>query len=166
MADSDHKGGISRRGFVAGMVAILGGIMTVVVGIPAIGYILSPAVRGSKSSTDEWVPLAPVEDIPDDEPTLYTFTRTKQVGWERSATSYGVYVTKKLENDYDCFSNVCTHLNCRVTWFDDENAYLCPCHDGEFAKDGSVVSGPPPRPLDEFDYKVEEGTLMIHIQET
>ncbi|MEJ2552244.1 MAG: ubiquinol-cytochrome c reductase iron-sulfur subunit [Anaerolineales bacterium] len=164
MREAGHEHGISRRSFVTGVVSILGGIIAAIVGLPAIGYLISPALK--RESADEWVPLGLVEDLPEGEPTLFSFTRTKQVGWERTANSYGVYVMRMANGELDVFSNVCTHLSCRVSWKDDVQEYVCPCHDGRFAKDGAVVSGPPPRPLDRYEYRMEEdGRLSIHLQE-
>jgi menaquinol-cytochrome c reductase iron-sulfur subunit len=165
MAHAGPEHGLSRRSFVTGVVGILGGIIAAVVGLPAIGYLLSPGLKGGASSKDEWVPLGLTENLVVGEPLLFSFTRTKQVGWERTANSHGVYAVRRPDNSFDVFSNVCTHLSCRVSWKDDQNEYVCPCHDGRFAKDGAIVSGPPPRPLDRFEYRVEEGTLYIHLVE-
>jgi menaquinol-cytochrome c reductase iron-sulfur subunit len=163
MSESSHERGISRRSFVAGVVGFLGGIIAVIIGIPAIGYIISPSLK--KEELDAWVPLGPVEELPLNEPNLFTFTRTKQVGWERSAISYGIYVTRLPGNEYFVFSNECTHLSCRVTWQEPPQNYICPCHDGRFAEDGSIISGPQPRPLDEYAYKIEDGIMLVHLEE-
>jgi len=165
MAGDSHDHGLSRRGFVAGMVGFLGGIISVLIGIPAIGYWLAPGLKSFRATRDEWVPLGLVEDLTPGEPKLFSFTRTKQVGWERTAQSYGIYVIKKSDGSLDVFSNICTHLSCRVSWKEDMGIFQCPCHDGRFAKDGSIIAGPQPRPLDRFEYKVEDGTLMIHLTE-
>lgn len=46
------------------------------------------------------------------------------------------------------FSRACTHASCAVFYHPEANLLLCPCHQGEFsATDGSVIAGPPPRPL-------------------
>ena len=37
---------ISRRGFVGGVVGLVGSIITIVIGLPVIGYIVSPALNG------------------------------------------------------------------------------------------------------------------------
>ncbi len=164
MGEESHEHGISRRSFVTGVIGVLGGIISAIVGLPAIGYLISPALK--RESADEWVPLGFVEDIPEGEPTLFAFTRTKEVGWERTAFSYGVYVVRKADGELDVFSNVCTHVGCRVSWNEDLAAYVCPCHNGHFARDGAIISGPVPRPLDRYDYRVaEDGRLMIHLQE-
>jgi nitrite reductase/ring-hydroxylating ferredoxin subunit len=53
------------------------------------------------------------------------------------------------------FSAVCTHLSCAVLWIKESGKLECPCHDGVFEpRDGSVVAGPPPRPLTRI--RVEE----------
>jgi Rieske Fe-S protein len=99
-------------------------------------------------------------------PTLSTFTRSKVNGWEKTVNSYGVFVLRKSQTEVVAFSNVCTHLGCRVNWQANKNQYICPCHDGHFDIDGKVVSGPPPRPLDTYATKVENGLLSIHFQES
>jgi nitrite reductase/ring-hydroxylating ferredoxin subunit len=46
------------------------------------------------------------------------------------------------------YSSICTHLACAVIPRPDERLLDCPCHEGSFdAADGSVLYGPPPRPL-------------------
>jgi menaquinol-cytochrome c reductase iron-sulfur subunit len=163
MEEESHEHGLNRRQFVAGMGGILGGIMAAVVGLPAIGYLIAPGLK--QQQTAAWVPLGPVADLKPGEPALYTFTITQQTGWETTANSYGAYVIAKPGGQYDVFSNTCTHLACRVNWRDEANQFVCPCHDGRFDEAGAVVAGPPPRPLDRYEYKVENGTLMIHVVE-
>jgi len=38
---------------------------------------------------------------------------------------------------------------------------MCPCHGGSFYEDGSRASGPPPRGLFEYKYKLENGNLIV-----
>ena len=46
------------------------------------------------------------------------------------------------------YSQKCTHLSCAVYFAREHNRLECPCHEGYFAvEDGSVLQGPPPRPL-------------------
>jgi menaquinol-cytochrome c reductase iron-sulfur subunit len=163
MAEEGHGPGLSRRGFVAGVVGILGGVIGAIVGLPAIGYLISPGLKIKQRS--DWVPLGPVEDLDEGVPKLYSFTLTERIGWETQATSFGAYVVRKPDGKLDVFSNVCTHLSCRVSWQEDQDAYVCPCHDGWFAKDGEIIQGPQPRALDTYEYKVEDGILSIHLVE-
>ena len=158
MAKSPH---LSRNDFVKATVGVVGTLMGIVVGLPAIGYILTPALKAKE--TEAWVSLGLLDNYPIGIPTLFTFTRTKVNGWERTVNSYGVYVLRKseAEDEIYVFSNVCTHFACRVTWKEDHQEYICPCHDGRFSITGEVTHGPPPRPLDKYETKIEDGTLSI-----
>ena len=162
MAESSH---LDRRDFVKVVLGVTGTIMGVVIGLPAIGYLISPARQGTAS--EAWIPLGPLENYTTGTPALFNFTRTRINGWEKTVNSYGVYVVRFTENEADLrvFSNMCTHLSCRVTWLEDLGEYLCPCHDGHFAKDGVVLAGPPPRPLFEYEHKIEDGNLFILFKE-
>lgn len=47
------------------------------------------------------------------------------------------------------YSAVCTHFACVVKWDGKSNQIVCPCHEGYFnPQDGTVISGPPPKPLE------------------
>ncbi len=154
---------MTRRQFVTVIGAGLSAIMGTIVGLPAIGYLLSPALEKQKG--ESWIPLGALEKYPLNQPTLFTFTRAKKHGWEKTVTSYGVFVLRTSETQVRVFSNVCTHLSCRVNWKEEVQEYVCPCHDGHFAIDGAIVSGPQPRPLDEYQTKIEDGNLFIFLKE-
>ncbi|HZE99877.1 MAG TPA: Rieske (2Fe-2S) protein [Planctomycetota bacterium] len=52
------------------------------------------------------------------------------------------------EERFVAFGQRCTHLGCPVLYRKETRKLHCPCHEGYFnAEDGSVVAGPPPRPL-------------------
>lgn len=153
---------ISRRDFIKVVTASIGGIIGTVIGLPVIGYLLSPALRTQKR--DDWISVGSLEDYPIGVPTPFTYTHTTVNGWERTATNYGVYVLRKSENELTAFSDVCTHLACRVNWQADDNKFICPCHDGHFSIDGTVLSGPPPRPLDQYEFKIQNGDVFVHLK--
>ncbi|OQX61729.1 MAG: hypothetical protein B5M51_07300 [Anaerolinea sp. 4484_236] len=157
---SSHR--ISRRDFVKVTTAALGSIMTVAMGLPVIGYLIDPALR--EESGEAWIPLGPLESFPIGIPTPFSFTRSNINGWEKTVNSYGGFVVRKSETEIITLSNICTHLSCNVYWLEDEQQYECPCHDAHFTAAGEVIDGPPPRPLDQFEYKVEEGSLFILFQ--
>jgi len=59
------------------------------------------------------------------------------------------------------YSQKCTHLSCAVYFAKQENRIECPCHEGYFSvKDGSVLQGPPPRPLPRIVLKREGDNLI------
>jgi arsenite oxidase small subunit len=52
------------------------------------------------------------------------------------------------ENTYLAYSRICTHASCPVFYRPQENRIVCQCHGGVYSvADGSVLEGPPPRPL-------------------
>jgi Rieske Fe-S protein len=52
------------------------------------------------------------------------------------------------EDHFVAYSQKCTHLSCAVYYAREAGRLECPCHEGYFsAEDGSVLQGPPPRPL-------------------
>jgi len=59
------------------------------------------------------------------------------------------------------FSAVCTHLGCIVQWEKDKQTFLCPCHAGHYSADGTVLSGPPPKPLAKLPLVVANGNITV-----
>jgi nitrite reductase/ring-hydroxylating ferredoxin subunit len=52
------------------------------------------------------------------------------------------------ENTYLAYSRICTHTSCPVFYRPEQNLIVCQCHGGAYSVvDGSVLAGPPPRPL-------------------
>jgi menaquinol-cytochrome c reductase iron-sulfur subunit len=155
---------VNRRDFIKGATAIIGGMITVVVGIPAVAYLIDPALRVDTSAG--WIPIGKLEDMPVGTPTPFSFTLVQVNGWERTSTSHGGYVLRKSEAPDDLFilNSRCTHLGCTVNWSDADKVYLCPCHDAKFSEQGLVLDGPPPRPLERYqEHRVtEDGILEIY----
>lgn len=149
---------ISRRQFMAATIYAIGGLIGLAVGIPAIEYIVGPALT---KNTQNWIRLGAIAKIELNTPTLFKTTVQNQTGWISSQEEISVYVLTEDGQTYTAMSNICTHLGCRVRWIPDQNKFDCPCHNGVYGKDGSVISGPPPRPLDRYQTKVENGVLFI-----
>ena len=60
-------------------------------------------------------------------------------------------------------SAICPHLGCIVRWDGQSGRFRCACHGGNFDRDGSVLAGPPPRPLDRYAFRVESGRLFVEV---
>jgi menaquinol-cytochrome c reductase iron-sulfur subunit len=153
---------ISRRGFVGGVVGLVGTIISAVVGLPVVGYIVSPALKAG--SGEEWITLGPVSAIEPGTPTPFTFSQMKEVGWRHARITHTVYAVTNDGQNIRVFSDACTHLSCKVHWDEERAEFVCPCHDGVFDIEGNVVAGPPPRPLYDFEVKVENDQLMILVE--
>lgn len=136
----------------------IGGLISAAIGLPAVAYVIGPAL---KRTSDLWIRLGAISKVEQGNPTLFKTTVETETGWINTEEEISAYVLTQNGQDFDVMSNICTHLGCRVRWIADDDRFYCPCHNGVFAKDGSVVSGPPPRPLDRFESKVEDGILYI-----
>jgi Rieske Fe-S protein len=42
--------------------------------------------------------------------------------------------------------------------------YVCPCHGGAYDRDGRVVAGPPPQPLQRLAVRVNPQTSDIEVE--
>jgi len=156
MKESKEK--MDRRDFMKATIVGIGGAIGAAIGLPAIAYVVGPAL---KQGTDTWIQLGAVNKIELNTPTLFKTIIETQTGWISAEEEFSAYVLTENGQDFTVMSNVCTHLGCRVRWIADKDGFFCPCHNGVFSKDGSVVSGPPPRPLDRFESKVENGVLFV-----
>ncbi len=153
---------VTRRDFIKFTTGAIGGAIAAGVGIPAVEYVLAPALREDKAGKP--VVIGNLADIPVGTPYPFSFTLTKVNGWERTASTFGGFVLRKSESPEDLLvlSSRCTHLSCRVNWNEEAQAFICPCHDAVFDRDGKVVSGPPPEPLYRFGYSVDaENNITI-----
>jgi Rieske Fe-S protein len=68
---------------------------------------------------------------------------------------------RAADGSYRAFEATCTHLNCTVQYRDDLEQIWCACHNGFYDLSGRVVSGPPPRPLAEYQVNVASGEIIV-----
>lgn len=70
-------------------------------------------------------------------------------------------VVRTADGDVKAFSATCTHLDCTVQYKKEDGIIWCACHNGRFDLNGRNISGPPPRPLDEFRVTIKDGEVHI-----
>jgi cytochrome b6-f complex iron-sulfur subunit len=75
--------------------------------------------------------------------------------------SLPVLLVRTGETEWRAFSAVCTHLNCTVQYQEANHQIWCACHNGLYNMNGQVVSGPPPRPLDEYAVHIRGEEVVI-----
>jgi Rieske Fe-S protein len=155
------KDALGRRDFIKAVSAAIGGVMAALVGLPSLAFLLSPGLKSEEDSA--LIDLGELEAYPIGVPTRFDFTRTRVNGWERTSVNHGMFVVRTGDQEVRVFSDICTHLGCRVNWHPDLEHYVSPCHDGHFDLVGKNISGPPPRPLDEFVTKLEGGRLFVQL---
>ena len=154
----DKDKNMDRRDFMRATIIGIGGLISAIYVFPAIAYILGPALNKEES---DWIQMGAVSKVEIGTPTLLKTIVQTQTGWITAEDEFSVYVLTEDGQNYVVMSNICTHLGCRVRWIAEKEGFFCPCHNGTFAKDGSVTGGPPPRPLDRFESKVKNGVLFV-----
>jgi cytochrome b6-f complex iron-sulfur subunit len=101
------------------------------------------------------------------EPVLVCPESELPVG-EAKTVEFGRYpaIIINTEGGLKAYSAVCTHFACLVKWNPETKRLECPCHDGYFnAADGSVISGPPPKPLLALAAEVVDGQIYVKVGE-
>jgi menaquinol-cytochrome c reductase iron-sulfur subunit len=157
----------TRRRFLAGTLGWVSAGIAAALGIPAAVSIVS---QGFRETDLGWSPVArlakPEPGEPDitvvGEPVLTQFTSLVQDAYMKAAPrEAAIYVVNRGEGDITVFDVRCTHLGCPVAWEKARGRFVSPCHNGLFDIDGRVTGGPPPRPLDQYEVKVENGVLFV-----
>jgi len=149
---------VTRRRFLAWGIGAIGAAGAAILGVPILQYLAYPATQGEASN---WTPVASLDEIKPGQPSLFKVSIEKKSGWVKTAKEASVYVDTEDGKTFNVTSNTCTHLGCPIRWDSGRQAFLCPCHNGVFDRKGNVVAGPPPRPLDRFQTKVEGGKLHM-----
>lgn len=157
---------VTRRQFLTKASLGLGGVMGLMIGVPAAGLALTPAVKGKEFPETL---IGKVDDFPEntfkkvvirpgdqDDPAAYVrelvaFARKNPKGYKDELTG--------IREEFTIISNLCVHLGCPVQ--ESGGNFVCPCHGGAYNKNGEVTGGPPVRPLDRFDYNVKGDELWI-----
>jgi Rieske Fe-S protein len=73
-------------------------------------------------------------------------------------------LVRTAQDSYVAYSQKCTHLSCAVFYSSENQRLECPCHQGYFSiEDGSVLQGPPRRPLPKVVLE-RRGTELVAIR--
>jgi Rieske Fe-S protein len=103
------------------------------------------------------VPEAPVNEV--------TVTGASQIAPNSARiVRFGtkpVLLIRVNETEWRAFGATCTHLDCTVQYRSESQQIWCACHNGLYDLNGRVVSGPPPRPLDEFLVRARGDEVVI-----
>jgi len=68
---------------------------------------------------------------------------------------------RTAEGEYRAMSATCTHLSCTVQYRKDVQQIWCACHNGMYDLNGRNISGPPPRPLENYQVHVQGDEIRV-----
>lgn len=133
-----------RRKFLGICLGGLAALGAVVVGYPLYRY-LAPRQGGNTATKVE----IPEQEVPEGGAKFFEFAGASAVA------------VRKRGGELIVLSAVCTHLGCIVQWQQDRQDFLCPCHAGLYTAEGTVISGPPPKPLPRLPFTVANGVITV-----
>ena len=150
----------TRRRFLKWATALGSVLSGAAIGFPALRAFLSPAFQ--KPSAERWIKVGEVDQIEQGIPTRLDFTETVNDAWVETRAMRGVWIYTDDGEQFTVYNGQCTHLGCSYAFEKENNRFHCPCHHGLFdMKSGAVTGGPPPRPLDKLETKIENGVLYV-----
>jgi cytochrome b6-f complex iron-sulfur subunit len=123
---------------------------------PVVSYIIPPESSSSGTSS---VVAARVGDLKPNEGRIFKF-----------GNAPGILILKpggdpKDARSYVSFTAVCTHLNCTVQYQPEKKDIWCACHNGHYDLNGRVISGPPPKPLQEYRVAIKGEEIFVSAEE-
>lgn len=74
-----------------------------------------------------------------------------------------VWLVKRSSGEIIAFDPRCSHGLCSYGWLPDAGRFTCHCHDGQFALDGTVLSGKPTRPLMQLPVRVTGDVIEVDV---
>jgi len=156
-----EKNEISRRDMFAKIGIVLNGLAVAVLAVPVVGYLVSPILGGDRGQYKRWITLGELDEFPEGQTRLAKFRNPISRVGDGETDDTPCWVRRIQGEQFQVFAINCAHLGCPVRWFAQSGLFMCPCHGGVYYQDGSRASGPPPRGLFEYPYKVESGKLLI-----
>lgn len=152
---------VGRRGFLRLVSAAAAAVSAIIVGVPVLRAVASPAFAAPPA--DKWIKVADDIALLDvGVPVRLDFVQAEDDAWISSRNLAGVWVYTEDGAKFKAYNGHCTHLGCGFMLSPDKQTFLCPCHRGQFdIKTGAVLAGPPPRPLDELEVQIRDSAVFV-----
>ena len=147
---------LNRREFSVTSIYGLASLIGLGIATPVVIYIFGSPVQAENG----WIDAGTVRSLPEGQPVEMPIVRVHRDGWRVTAKQDTVWVVKQA-GQLTAFSSRCTHLGCAYHWDQSKDMFVCPCHGSSFSKNGQVLGGPAPRPLDRLVTKIEGDRLWL-----
>ncbi|MFN7995405.1 MAG: ubiquinol-cytochrome c reductase iron-sulfur subunit [Bryobacteraceae bacterium] len=156
--DTQKQGceGTARRQFLTRISVILGSLGAALAAIPSVGFLL-----GLRKTPQIWRTVGKLDDFAIGSTVNVAFQDSSPLPWSGVTAQTAAWLRRTSDQQLVAFSMNCTHLGCPVRWLAEANLFMCPCHGGVFYADGQVASGPPPKPLNQYPVRVQNGEVQI-----
>jgi menaquinol-cytochrome c reductase iron-sulfur subunit len=147
---------IPRRSLLSKIAVLAGAVAAGVVVVPSVTFLL-----GLRKSPMVWLGVGKVSDFRIGETVEVSYADPSSLPWAGVTANTAAWLRRVSADQFLAFSINCTHLGCPVRWLPDAELFMCPCHGGVFYSDGTVASGPPPKPLVTYPVRVNQGVVEI-----
>jgi menaquinol-cytochrome c reductase iron-sulfur subunit len=151
---------LNREAFMGLFIAGVGGLGGLILGIPIIGFVLSPLIKPPPSP---WRDVGSVDKfkIGETVAVTYNYDQGRVQAWSGPTQETKAWLRRNGPNSFTAFAVYCTHLGCPVLWLQAPKIFLCPCHGSVFNGNGTVAGGPAPRPLFTYPVRIRNGRVEI-----
>jgi Rieske Fe-S protein len=152
---------MTRRRAFSVLVQAFGGVAVAAITLPAVGFSLAPLFDEAEVT---WEPVGPESDFSASSYKPVVLTIVEDVGEVGKATAYVRRGSEELDespDEYVAVSNRCAHAGCPTRFVEAAGNFICPCHGGVYGFRGEVIGGPPVRPLDRFQTRVNSGQVEV-----
>lgn len=141
---------------IAGVQAIVGGVLGVVLG----GAAISPAFAKRQ---EDWWEAGTMGALTPDEPTPIVVRVPRVDGYSQTTERRVLFLVRGSNDAVTALDSTCTHLGCRVSWDREAGELRCPCHGGAYDRSGAVKAGPPPAPLATIATRIDGDKILVQL---
>jgi quinol---cytochrome c reductase iron-sulfur subunit, bacillus type len=154
---------MTRRKVFAVASQAVGGLAGAAIVLPAVGFAVAPIFDRPDV---HWEGVGSIDQFTEDSYKEVVLTQVEGIGEPGKTLAY---VRKsapqtfpdETPNTYIAVSNRCAHLGCPVRFVEAAKTFICPCHGGVYDFEGKRIGGPPVRPLDRFQTRVNGDQLEV-----
>jgi Rieske Fe-S protein len=138
--------GPNRRKFLNYLLGTTAGATLIAICYPVIKFLIPPRVT---EATQNSVVAARVNELVANSGKIFKFGNRP-----------GLLIHTPT-GELRAFSAICTHLDCVVQYQPEMKGIWCACHNGRYDLKGQNVSGPPPRPLEEYVVNIRGDEIIV-----
>lgn len=154
-----------RRKFLKVATCAIGGGVGLVVAAPVLTLLADPAGKTTVTTPSSPLDLGLAEQfrVGAEPRKVDVIAPIVKDAWmaSRNVVLGAAWIRRTAPDKIVALSAVCPHLGCAVGWDSGAGNFLCPCHDSRFSPEGTKLTGPSERGLDELPLQVVEGRLQL-----
>jgi Rieske Fe-S protein len=142
----------------------LGGLIKLVIAVPAVAFLISPLRKKSQEAGENaFETLTSLNQLSVGVPRSFAIIRDRTDAWvkyprEPAGSVWLIRQPEGTDPQVIAFTAECPHLGCAINLAADGKSFLCPCHTSAFDFQGKPQNQVPPRPMDPLEVEVTSGT--------